>query len=114
LIAKIDANRKFVASFDTKDLIGNLVAVSFKSNPSNFTIFYLIEIKNRQFLMINIKKLSKIDQKWLIAHSFEGSPTDIVNLNIFLARNRVRQSTELHFFKTIAKIFPIKVPDSVK
>lgn len=114
LVTKIDANRKYIASFDAKDLIGNLVAVSFKSNPANFNIFYVIDIKNGQFLMINLKKMPKIDQKWLISNYFEANAINNVNVNAFLTRNHVRQSTELHNFKKIAKMFPIKVSDGVQ
>jgi hypothetical protein len=107
-------SRKFVASFDTNDVIGKLMLVNLKTHPSKISIFFVLEVQNGHFLMINLKKLSKNDQKFLIGFGKTLQSTNDPNFLTFLKRNLVRKAIETINFKQITRMLPVANKDYVQ
>jgi hypothetical protein len=105
---------KFIASFDANDVIGKLVMVSLKPTPSKILIFFVLEAQNGNFLTINLKKISKNDQIFLIGFSKTMQAMDNPIFLTFLKRNLVRGAINTINFKKIDRMLPIESKDYVQ
>lgn len=105
---------RFSASFDAKDIVGKVAAVSLKSKSSEMFLFFIINAQNGKFLMINLKKMSKNHQKWLLAFHQTNQDVNSADFLMFLRQNAVSNAIETHNFKQIARILPILNKDNEK